>query len=417
LPKTKHIVIVGAGFSGLSLAYWATKRGISVDLIEKKERVGGLISSQRLDGQHLIESAANGFLFQPEFVELEKDLDIRFIPTQKQSRRRYIYRKKNCWGFFPFARWPLSFLETIGTLFCFVKSALKKTIQPRAFESIRSWGERVVGQAATRYLLEPALQGIYAGDPSRLSASLILGRFFRTSPRPRLARDLKGRVRRGTHTHPEGMGALMKDLRIFLEKQKSFRLKTNEEFSAHDLAVKQRENIPQVLTVPAPEAQKILRVSYPELAQQLGQVEMRELSSSTLIFEYKKGEKGMPKGFGILFPRSEGFEVMGVLRNHHIFENRSPQVSETWIYAGDASLSQILRERAQISGIELSPITHHSYHWPQALPHYTVELEAFLAGPERARLEQDKVYLFGNYTGQIGLARLFISAKEWVEQL
>ena len=57
----KKIVIIGAGFSGLSLAHELVKLGLKVDVFEKKENVGGLISSPPTEFG-FYETGANGFL-------------------------------------------------------------------------------------------------------------------------------------------------------------------------------------------------------------------------------------------------------------------------------------------------------------------------------------------------------------------
>src|SRR4051812_5904277 len=53
------VSIVGAGFSGLTLAYFLVKRGVHVEVFEKENRVGGLLHTHRSE-VGLIETAANG---------------------------------------------------------------------------------------------------------------------------------------------------------------------------------------------------------------------------------------------------------------------------------------------------------------------------------------------------------------------
>src|SRR5256714_10434747 len=90
------------------------------------------------------------------------------------------------------------------------------SFSPRPFESIDEWGRRVGGDTATDYLLIPALGGIYAGDPDRLSASLIFGK-ARLPDHLRSNKPEKGTLH-GTVAPPEGMQQLTDALRAWLEQ-------------------------------------------------------------------------------------------------------------------------------------------------------------------------------------------------------
>jgi protoporphyrinogen/coproporphyrinogen III oxidase len=418
MAKPRSCVVVGAGFSGLSLAYWATKHGANVTVFEAQNRVGGLLSSKRLPGGHLVESAANGFIWSEDFAELERDLGLRFISTRPESRKRYIFRRLQ------FRRWPLSILESLSLLWHLCRGWRRRN--PLAGETISAWGERMLGSAGRVLLLETALQGIYAGDPSRMSATLILGRFFRKrksdtreSVEP-VARD----KRSGTHSHADGMGALTRDLRSFLEKSGRCEFRMETKFSSDDLSEARSTNSLVFLAVPAQAASEILSQGYPSLAQELSTVEMRSVVTSTSIWPLSVGERGMPLGFGALFPRGEGVEALGVLRNHHIYNGRSDRVSETWIYGADSlrprgiwgkpeALSKlIIDERRRIGAEGLAPEAFECYFWERGIPHYTVALEELL---ERIDLEgfgrREGVVVFGNFTGHLGLSRMFAEAR------
>src|SRR5690606_21547846 len=43
-------------------------------------------------------------------------------------------------------------------------------------ETVAAWGNRVVGQGACQWLLEPAMMGIYAAPAADLSAEAVFGR-------------------------------------------------------------------------------------------------------------------------------------------------------------------------------------------------------------------------------------------------
>jgi oxygen-dependent protoporphyrinogen oxidase len=414
-------IVVGAGFSGLSLAYWAVKVGVRVTLVEENERAGGLLSSRRIDG-HLIESAANGFLWSEDFAELEKDLGIRFVGTRPESRKRYIFRARR------FRRWPLGVFETLGMLWRFLSRYSRRA--PRARETIASWGERLFGAKAARFLLEAVLQGIYAGDPARMSASLIMNRFFGNKARDRSRRSVRREdPRRGTHSHADGMGALAADLRRFLEASGRCETRFGRAFTAEDLSQARAAGTPVLLAVPPERAARILAEAQPELATRLAQIELRSVATATLIYPSPAGERGMPQGFGALFARDEGVTALGVLRNHRIFDRRSPKVSETWIYAGQdlrrlglwgdaAGLETLIRkERALVGGEDLAPELFQCYFWDKGIPHYTLDLEAFLEREDlRSLYASIGVEVFGNFRGQLGLSRIFGEAKRLVRE-
>ncbi len=47
------VVIIGGGISGLATAFYLGRRGVSSVLIEKSNRLGGLIKTDILEGCHL----------------------------------------------------------------------------------------------------------------------------------------------------------------------------------------------------------------------------------------------------------------------------------------------------------------------------------------------------------------------------
>jgi oxygen-dependent protoporphyrinogen oxidase len=103
-----------------------------------------------------------------------------------------------------------------------------------------------------------------------------------------------------------------------------------------------------------------------------------------------------------------------VLFNDCIFEGRSPAHSETWIFGGaldpevvnltDQEFADfIASERERFYGNRDDAMEIHITRWPNALPHYTVELERILMTlpPPPPNLA-----LVGNYLGRIGLAKI-----------
>ena len=71
----RTVAVIGAGISGLVCAFRLKTLGIDVVLIEKSDRVGGVIQSARIDG-FLIERGPNSSQGTEEFVALVDELGI-----------------------------------------------------------------------------------------------------------------------------------------------------------------------------------------------------------------------------------------------------------------------------------------------------------------------------------------------------
>lgn len=394
----KKAVVVGGGFSGLVTAYYLSRRGISVDLHEAGPRLGGLLGTEHLESG-LVESAANGFILNDTVMELLTDLELEYIYPLKGARKRFIYRGG-------FRRWPLSLTETLGLLVKAVPRLLfrRGSFKPLPNETVWSWGLRCLNRGFTRYLLSPALQGIYAGDTHRMSADLILGPMF----------NRQKQKYRGTVSFKGGMGEFINAIEKKL-RQQGVQIFLNSFYKIEDLTT------PHVVCASAATAGKVLEKIAPEVVGQLSQIEVMPVLSGTIFFEKPRFKI---EGFGVLFPDDQEFRVLGVLSNTRIFENRGPAYSETWIFGGAKSpevleksneeiLNLIQAERTRIFGLTDKVLEYRMNPWPKALPHYTLEHKKLL---ENLKLPKN-LYLNGNYMGVIGLSRILIRSKELANEI
>ena len=388
--------VIGAGFSGLVAAYELVRRGHEVTVYEKQAEVGGLIHTLKNQGA-LVETAANGVLNSVAFEQLCGDLDIQLVATQKQSKKRFIFRNKKP------RRWPLGIKSTMKLLWGFSK--VKK---PNPNETIADWGRRNFDQEAVDYLLSPALQGIYAGNVEQMSASLILNRFFLR------VRKLQP-SRRGLVSPQDGMGQLMRALRDWLIKHGAeFHL--SHSISAEDVT---KENLSRTLIATnAADAAELLKSAYPRESEIIKKIEMLPLVRATLFFK----EERKLKGFGCLFPKDEKFNSLGALFDDSIFDRSNSGTVESWILGGamDRSIhqlsdAQILQKIAEDRN-RLLKTYDQPYHavitrWPTALPHYTTQLEDYMN--ELSPMVHS--HLLGNYLGRIGLSQILEQTQKQVD--
>ena len=396
------INVVGAGFSGLTTAYFLAKHGSQVRLIEDRNRPGGLIHTIRTD-HGLVETAANGLLASARIEAMCADIGVPLITTRREGRRRFIYRGQ-----------PKQVPLTIGDMLTASgRLALNVTrFSPYPLETIGDWSRRVLGPGATDYLLVPALGGIYAGDPERLSAGLIFGKA--TLPAHlHTTRPVKGALR-GTVAPPNGMQQLIDGLVDYLQRRD-----VEFVFESDGAAAATQTTI---VCLSASNAAKYLRLVAPEVSEALGTIEMVSIATVTCFYPQ---DSASLRGFGCLFPRDQGFRARGVLFNDFIFEGRGPAHAETWIFGGaldgevvnlrdDEFPQTIATERERFYSRRDEPLAMHVTRWPNTLPHYTIELEKILT---TLSPPPENIALVGNYLGRIGLAKILERAAFVAENL
>lgn len=387
----KKISVIGAGFAGMTVSLRLAQAGFQVDLYESSSRVGGLLGTDTTEFG-IAEKAANALIRTDMAEALFNELGVEKSLPLESSKKRFFFRET------PKA-WPLTFVESAATIFRVVPKLLfaKKKLKPTRNQTLLNWGEANIGPAATKYILGPAMQGIYANDISGLSSALILGPLFQK----RTANKYKGLL-----SSPQGMQGLVDKLEEKL-KSSGVRIHLNTQVSLNDLSG------PIVIATSASAAAALTRETKPRLSAVLGKIRMSSLMSATLFFSK---EQTAFKGFGCLIPRGYGLKALGILMNSYIFEKRDKTYNETWIMGGfneeallDLSDEQVLKliaeERSRILG-ETSPLLDYRLNrWRKALPYYDLDLENALAELRDADMPKD-LYLHGNYLGGIGLSKI-----------
>jgi oxygen-dependent protoporphyrinogen oxidase len=392
----KKVTIVGGGFSGMVTAYYLARNGVAVTLLEKQHQLGGLIGTLRT-AQGPVELAASGIRSSARVESLCADLGVPLLTTKKESRARYLYRNGP-------RRWPLGPVDTIELGGRLAGNLIAGRFRPRANETIDAWSSRVLGAGASRYIVGAALQGIYAGDPKKLSAGLIFGK----KPKPQ-----KGELH-GLVAPPLGMAQLVEALEdrlisLGVDVQKGVRATDDIEGTL-------------VICTSARDAAGLIRKRAPEAAKLLERIEMLPLVRVTAFYPASENTIG---GFGILFPRGQGVTALGVLFNTNIFPERGAGHSESWILGGaqhpeildldDQALFELVaRDREKVYGRAATPVSIHPQRWPDALPHYDVGLEGLL----RNGIElPGNTFLAGNYLRGIGLPMLLEKAADVAQQV
>ena len=169
----KRALILGAGISGLSLAWYLEKNQpeLEVVLVEKSDRVGGWLKTENIKGFHF-ELGPRTFKASrcPDLLHLVKELGLEreIIWSDDAAKKRYIWSNGTL-NALPSN--PLEFLFsplTKGVLRALIHELFAPTYS--GDESVKDFISRRFSPTVAENLFEPLMLGIYAGDIHSLSA-------------------------------------------------------------------------------------------------------------------------------------------------------------------------------------------------------------------------------------------------------
>jgi oxygen-dependent protoporphyrinogen oxidase len=189
-----RVVVVGGGLSGLTAAHriveraGAERRAVDVVVLEAKDRIGGAVWTERVDG-FTLEGGADSFITnKPWAVDLCRRLGLgdRLIGTDPQHRRSFVVREGRLApvpeGFVLMAPNRLGPLLTTPILS--LRGKLRMLLDLVIFrkddgadESLASFVKRRLGREALDRLVQPLVGGIYTADPNELSLKATLPQF------------------------------------------------------------------------------------------------------------------------------------------------------------------------------------------------------------------------------------------------
>ncbi|NOQ25120.1 MAG: protoporphyrinogen oxidase [Bacteroidales bacterium] len=178
--KKVDIVVLGAGLSGLTTAFYLSKAGKKVLLIEKDNRTGGVINTVKQD-EFIFETGPNtGIIGTTELVELFDDLKDKIKPeaANPKANNRWIWKNKNWHAL------PSGFISAVFTPLFSLKDKFRILGEPfrkpglNPDESVAELVLRRMGKSFLNYAIDPFISGIYAGDPSKLVTKYALPKLY-----------------------------------------------------------------------------------------------------------------------------------------------------------------------------------------------------------------------------------------------
>lgn len=410
--KRPHVVILGAGISGLTLA-WALRKkwGASLHLtvVDRQDRVGGWIRT-RHEGGFLFECGPRGLRPSLPLLSLIEELGLQqeMVAADPVAKRRFLRFKGRLEPF------PQNLLQ-------FIRSPLTRPLLPHLLaewrrprgtdeESIDAFFRRRLGAHAAEILAGALTRGIFAGDPKRLSAAACFPELVALEQRHgSLTKALLARLRRparqGMRTPLVSFKAGMEVLPLTLQRRTEAVWLLGEKIA-------RIEALPEGLRLQGPGGSIMadrlfcclpayaLAELLPEsdLSQLLRAIEFLSLTLVHLGYD----EAAMPfNGFGYLVPPGESHDLLGVVFDSQTFPH---QISRSgarltamlpYTPQGAAALAlKAVREDVHLSAL---PCHVHTEQVQRAVPQYTLgHRENREAARQAAAAFSDRLTLLGN---------------------
>jgi len=433
----KPTVIIGAGISGLSAAYYLARAGQPSLILDPRPRPGGVIQTERVEGC-IIEGGPDSFLAaKPEALAMirELGLEAEIIASNDHQRKTYIRRHGRM------VRMPDGLMMVVPT-----------KIMPMALSGLLGWGTKIrmgleffrrpapplpdrsiaafirdhYGQEAVDYLAEPLLSGVYGGDPRDLSVNTVLPRFADLEKR-------YGSLTRGVlETRPKqtaaalfqtlkgGLGQWIDAILAAIRDKSELRQITADaiERTPGGFRIKAAgdwlETADVVLACESHNAAKLLDGRLAELLSGIA------YSSSVVVALAYNGPPPMP-GFGFLIPRKERRQIVACTWVGTKFPYRAPPgttLARCFLSGEDEpDIGAIHRELQNLTGVRGDPRFHRVFRWPRTMAQYGVGHAQRIAEIQQLAAAIPGLYLAGNAYSGIGIPDCVRTGKQAAENI
>lgn len=450
----KDIVIIGAGLTGLTLAFYLKKQGKDVLIIEKSAKTGGVIQTVKDDG-FVYETGPNtGVVGNPEVAELFEDLEgLCTLEVADPSAKRRLIWKNGKWRALPSGFWSAVFtpLFTLKDKFRVLGEPFrKKGKNPE--ENLADMVKRRLGKSFLNYAIDPFISGIYAGDPKYLIPKYALpklyaleqdyGSFIKGSMKKAKEKKNNPRLQKATKEVFSAKGGLSKLIAALTEKTGSENIllkarnatvlplengfEINTEINGEQVQINAKK---VVTTSGANELMKLL----PFLSEQ-EKAPFQELKYASVvqaIVGYRNWKGIDLKAFGGLVPTIEDRNILGALFTSSFFTGRAPKngalisvfmggTKRPEIYdMDDEEIEDLIsRDLCQMLGMPIfRPDLFEIYRYKYAIPQYGLSSAQRFETINQLQEKYPGLILAGNIRNGIGMADRIKQARDIAEEL
>jgi protoporphyrinogen/coproporphyrinogen III oxidase len=458
------VAIIGGGITGLAAAHRAAElareRGIdlALTLIEARDRLGGTIRTEQLDG-FVVEAGPDSFLSEkPWALALCRRLGIesKLLRTDDRFRKVFVWFRGRLHplpdGFQLLAPTRLAPFIT-SSLFSWpgkLRMGLD-VVLPRGGgddESLGSFVRRRLGREALERVAQPLVAGIYTADPDDLSLAATMPRFLETERRERsiilgLRRALRAAPQPGTSgarwslfvTLADGMEVLVRalaerlpDSTVVLRQRVAALTRGSQRWQLQTAEGARFEADRVIVAAESHAAARLLRYVDPSLATLLGEIDYA--GAATVSLGYRRADVPHPlDGFGFVVPRTEGKALLAATFSSVKYPGRAPEhhvlirgflggmLDGAVLGEDDGALVARAREDLTTTlGITAPPVLTRLHRWPASMPQYRVGHLARVETIERLSGALPGLSLVGGAYRGVGIADCVRSGEAAAER-
>lgn len=365
----KKVAVVGAGITGLSIAYHSKKKGNDVTLFESSRNVGGKIGTIYSEGLEL-DLGPVSISETPKLNELISELNIIPVPASDAVQKRYIYSKGKLHPA-GISGSLLSFSGKLSMLTAPFKGGIKEN------ETVAQYAIRRFGNEAYQRLFNPMMNGVYAGNSELIHARSVIKKRG-----PRKIVSFRG-----------GIAALTNALASKL-------VVTHKAINCID----QLNDFDEVhITTPAFVTADLIK----ELSEPLKSI---HYSTVTQIFcEIMPGVKKFD-GFGFLVPSEEKMSLLGAVCVSNIFPSKVPEGRNLFVlfsggdrpYPFTPSVEDTVKEFNKILQPAVTKVLH-VQEYKNGIPQFYAGHDKVVEEIRRFEKANPRIKIKGNYLSGVAV--------------
>lgn len=397
------ILIIGGGISGLSVAWWLARRGITSEIWEKDTAAGGKIRTENIDGYTVEQAASMIMNFKPEVDTLLKECGIENQKVQRNSKstsNRYVVNEGKLQSV-PMTI-PGLFTSKLWSNKAKLRLMTEAFIRPKndPDETVTAFINRRLGNEILEKTMEPFIAGTLASDPD-------LANVYSVMPRMKALEQKFGSITMGIirnnifrkktamtqeiFSFEGGISTLINSLSAnqgfsFKGGYRVTSIEPNKngwQVTADSIFGQKVKQVKQlVLCAPSYILSKLMKPVQKDISSLLGGIDYAPVSVIHLGFNASDISQKLD-GAGFLVPRGEKLAITGNQWMSSMFNGRAPagkhllssylggiRNAQTIDWDDNHCIDAVMGDLRKLLGVSLDPEFVHIKRHPKALPLY-----------------------------------------------